>query len=52
VTGIETRWISVRASPIGMPAKPTAAPLDVVPTMIRMKKNDSTSSQTKQALAA
>ena len=34
VIGIETRWISVSASPIGMPANPTAALLDVQPVMI------------------
>ena len=39
VTGIDTRWISVSASPIGMPANPTAAPFDVQPMMISRKKN-------------
>src|SRR6185369_9574440 len=39
VTGIVMRWISVRARPIGMPAKPVAAPLDVVPMMMNRKKN-------------
>src|SRR3954465_14422793 len=39
VTGIDTRWISVSASPIGIPAKPTAAPFDVQPMMISRKKN-------------
>ncbi len=32
VTGMETKWINVNANPIGIPAKPTAAPLEVVPT--------------------
>src|SRR5271163_407434 len=39
VTGIETRWISVSARPIGIPAKPAAAPFDVVPMMMNRKKN-------------
>src|SRR6516164_4078895 len=34
VTGIDTRWIKVRARPIGMPAKPAAAPFDVLPMMM------------------
>src|SRR6201999_2986258 len=38
VTGIDTRWIRVRARPIGIPAKPAAAPFDVVPTMMKRKK--------------
>ncbi len=49
VTGIDTRWISVSARPIGIPAKPEAAPLDVVPMMMNRKKNVITASQTKQA---
>src|SRR3954466_6630794 len=49
VTGIEIRWINVRARPIGMPAKPTAAPFDVVPTMMNTKKKVSRASVTKQA---
>ena len=47
--GIETRWMSVSASPIGMPAKPVAAPLDVVPMMISRKNMVSRNSATKQA---
>src|ERR1700745_1070502 len=39
VTGIDTRWISVSARPIGMPAKTQAAPFDVQPMMISRKKN-------------
>ena len=38
VTGIEIRWISTRANPIGIPAKPVAAPFEVVPTMMTRKK--------------
>ncbi len=34
VIGIEIRWMSVSARPIGMPANPLAAPFDVVPTMM------------------
>src|SRR5215212_792095 len=49
VTGIETKWINVRAKPIGMPAKPTAAPFEVVPTMMKIKKKVSSTSVAKQA---
>src|SRR4051812_38019996 len=48
VTGIEIRWIRVRARPIGMPAKPVAAPLEVVPMMIIRKTKVRTSSVRKQ----
>jgi len=33
VTGMRKRWISVRQSPMGMPAKPTAAPFEVALTV-------------------
>ena len=49
VTGIDTRWMSVSASPIGIPAKPLAAPFEVVPTMMSRKKNVITNSITTQA---
>src|SRR5947209_7940401 len=49
VTGIMTRWIKVRHRPIGMPAKPTAAPCEVEPTITKRKKNVATTSPTKQA---
>ena len=39
VTGIDTRWISVRPRPIGIPANPAAAPLEVQPMMMSRKKN-------------
>src|SRR5271165_3616689 len=48
VTGIDTRWIKVRARPIGMPAKPAAAPFDVVPMMTKRKKKVMTTSDRKQ----
>src|SRR6266849_9079962 len=48
VTGIDTRWIKVKARPIGMPAKPVAAPFDVVPMMMKRKKKVITTSSTKQ----
>src|SRR5437764_4523640 len=48
VTGIETRWISVKARPIGIPAKPVAAPFDVVPMMMNRKKKVITISVKKQ----
>src|SRR5713101_4259651 len=48
VTGIDTRWIRVRARPIGIPAKPVAAPFDVVPMMTNKKKKVITTSSTKQ----
>ena len=48
VTGIEMRWMRVRARPIGMPAKPAAAPFDVVPMMTKRKKNVITTSVRKQ----
>src|ERR1700751_5907845 len=48
VTGIDTRWIRVKASPIGIPAKPAAAPFEVVPTMTNRKKNVNTTSSRKQ----
>src|SRR6516162_2502798 len=48
VTGIETRWIKVSARPIGMPAKPAAAPFDVVPMMTKRKKKVITISVIKQ----
>lgn len=41
--------MSVSDSPIGMPAKPVAAPLDVVPMMIIRKKSVRTNSATKEA---
>ena len=44
VTGIEIRWIRVRHRPIGMPAKPTAAPFDVEPMMTNRKKKVSRTS--------
>src|SRR5580704_14761644 len=47
VTGIDTRWISVRASPIGNPANPAAAPLEVQPMMIIRKKKVIRTSITK-----
>src|SRR5258707_15882030 len=50
VTGIDTRWISVRARPIGMPANPDAAPFDVVPTMMYRKKNVIRNSVIRQAV--
>src|SRR5260370_9729374 len=49
VIGIEIRWMRVSARPIGMPAKPVAAPFDVVPTMMNRKKKVSSSSAKKQA---
>src|SRR5436190_24114080 len=48
VTGIETKWIRVSARPIGIPAKPVAAPFEVVPMMTKRKKNVSTISVIKQ----
>src|SRR6516164_5587956 len=48
VTGIDTRWIKVKASPIGIPAKPAAAPFDVVPMMTKRKKKVITTSIRKQ----
>src|SRR6516164_5178575 len=48
VTGIDTRWIKVRARPIGMPANPAAAPFDVVPTITKRKKKVITISVIKQ----
>ena len=47
VTGIDTKWMMVSASPIGMPAKPAAAPLDVVPTMMKRKAKVITTSVMK-----
>ena len=44
------RWISTRAKPIGMPAKPTAAPFEVVPTMMNTKKNVVRNSVMRQAV--
>ena len=38
VTGIRNRLISVRHSPIGMPANPTAAPFEVVPMITYSQK--------------
>src|SRR5690606_12402732 len=38
VTGIETRWMSVRVRPIASGAKPAAAFLVVVARMMKMKK--------------
>ena len=49
VTGIVTRWINVKARPIGMPANPVAAPFDVVPMMMNRKKNVATISVIKHA---
>src|SRR5215471_9676017 len=49
VIGIEIRWMSVSAKPIGMPANPVAAPFDVVPMMMNRKKKVSSSSAKKQA---
>jgi hypothetical protein len=37
VTGIRKRWLSVRQSPMGIPANPTAAHFEVV-SMITYKK--------------
>jgi hypothetical protein len=37
VTGIRKRWVSVRQSPMGIPANPSAAPFEVV-SMITYKK--------------
>ena len=48
VTGIEIRWINTKAKPIGMPAKPVAAPFDVVPMMMKRKKKVARNSVTKQ----
>src|SRR5438105_4026475 len=48
VTGIETRWIKVRASPIGTTAKPVAARFDVVPMMTNRHTNVITTSSTNQ----
>src|SRR3978361_1707039 len=51
VTGIDTRWISVSARPMGIPANPLAAPLDVVPMMMNRKKKLITSSVTRHAVS-
>lgn len=50
VTGIETRWMMVSARPMGMPAKPAAAPLEVAPTMMNRNRQVSSSSVVKAAV--
>ena len=47
VTGIRKRWMSVRHSPMGIPANPTAAPFDVVPMITYRKKKVATTSISK-----
>ena len=49
VTGMEIKWINTSAKPIGIPAKPTAAPFEVVPTIMNTKKKVSRTSVVKHA---
>src|SRR5436853_4710859 len=48
LTGIEIKWIKVKVKPIGIPAKPTEAPFEVVPTIMKIKKKVSNASVAKQ----